>query len=121
MVEVKFETKGENVSKGDAVSTTLSDKWISSEKKRQWLSQAGISEKDYIYADYIVGHESSWNPEAVNKSSGSCGLAQALPCSKIGNDWKNPVVALKWMNSYVVSRYKSWQNAYNFWISHKWY
>ena len=120
-MEVKFEGNRVNTSKGDAVSTALSDKWISSEIKRKWLSEAGISSSDYQYADYIVGHESSWNPEAVNKSSGSCGLAQALPCSKIGSDWKNPVTALKWMISYVLSRYKSWQNAYNFWQKNKWY
>lgn len=106
---------------GDAVSTTLSDKWISSETKVKWLTESGINESDFQYADYIIGHESSWNPKAVNPSSGSCGLAQALPCSKIGDEWENPTVALAWMNSYVSSRYGSWQNAYNFWTENQWY
>lgn len=121
MVEVKLEESRVNTSRGDAVSTTLSDKWISSEIKRQWLSQTNISETDYQYVDYIVGRESSWNPNAINKNSGACSLAQALPCNKIGNDWNNPVVALNWMDSYVKSRYKSWESAYNFWIFHNWY
>ena len=121
MVEVKLEESRVNTSRGDAVSTTLSDKWISSEIKRQWLSQTSISETDYQYVDYIVGRESSWNPNAINKNYGACSLAQALPCNKIGNEWNNPIIALNWMDSYVKSRYKSWESACNFWISHNWY
>jgi len=48
-------------------------------------------------------------------------LAQALPCSKIGDEWENPVVALNWMDSYVNQRYGSWESAYNFWNSNHWY
>ena len=121
MVEVKLEENRVNTSRGDGVSTTLSDKWISSEIKKQWLSQTSISKSDYKYVDFIVGKESSWNPKIVNKSSGACGLAQALPCNKIQGDWQNPVIALNWMDSYVKSRYKTWESAYNFWNSHKWY
>lgn len=106
---------------GDAALTTLSDKWISSQTKIDWLSQTPIEPSQYTYVDYIVGHESSWNPQSVNKSSGACSLAQALPCSKIGDDWSNPIVALNWMHQYVTSRYGSWYNAYNFWLENNWY
>lgn len=119
--EEKFEQNGDESSKGDEVSSTLSDNWISSEIKQQWLSQTSISAESYQYVDFIVGRESSWNPKAVNPSSGSCSLAQALPCSKIGDDWENPIVALNWMDSYVNQRYGSWESAYNFWNSNHWY
>jgi len=80
-----------------------------------WMRAAGISDSDFAYVDYIVSHESGWNPNSVNKSSGACGLPQAYPCSKLGPNWNNPVVALSWMNGYV-SRYGGWAGAYQHWI-----
>ena len=84
------------------------------------MAQAGISPDQYQYADYIVEHESGWNPTAYN-SIGACSLVQALPCSKIGNDWRDPVTALRWGNQYVLARYGSWYQAYLFKLSHGWY
>mgnify|MGYP001003300645 CR=1 FL=1 len=89
--------------------------------KWDWLKAAGIPESDWRVADILVTKESSWNPNAVNRSSGACGLAQALPCSKLGSNWNNPVHALQWMDRYVRSRYGSWQAALNFHYSHNWY
>ncbi len=89
--------------------------------KSEWLAASTIAPSDWGYADFMVTRESGWNPNAVNSSSGACGLAQALPCSKLGPSWNNPIVALNWMNSYAVGRYGSWENAYNFWVSHHWY
>lgn len=89
--------------------------------KTEIMRQAGIPESDYSYVDYIVQKESSWNPEAYNASSGSCGLVQALPCSKIPGDWRNPVNALKWQFSYVTARYGGYAGAYAFWVSNNWY
>lgn len=89
--------------------------------KTEMMRQAGIPESDYSYVDYIVSKESSWNPEAYNASSGSCSLVQALPCSKIPGDWKNPVNALKWQYSYVLSRYGSYAKAHAFWVANNWY
>ena len=88
--------------------------------KSDWLAASNISEENWGYADFLVQKESGWNPNAVNKSSGACGLGQALPCSKLGPNWNNPVVALNWMNSYV-GRYGGWEGAYNFWLTHHWY
>lgn len=89
--------------------------------KTEWLAASAIPEESWGYADFMVQKESRWNPNAVNKSSGACGLAQALPCSKLGPNWSNPVVALNWMNGYVNGRYGSWENAYNFWQKNRWY
>jgi len=89
--------------------------------KTEWLAASNIPEASWGYADFMVQKESGWNPNAVNKSSGACGLAQALPCSKLGPNWSNPVVALNWMNDYVNGRYGGWENAYNFWVAKRWY
>lgn len=89
--------------------------------KQDWLRAAGIPESDWQYADYIVAKESSWNPNAVNPSSGACGLAQALPCSKIGGNWNDPVTALRWQYNYVQARYGGYRGAYEFWLANNWY
>lgn len=89
--------------------------------KTDWLASSNIPQDSWGYADFMVQKESGWNPDAKNKSSGACGLAQALPCSKLGPDWNNPVVALNWMNNYVNGRYGSWEKAYNFWKANRWY
>lgn len=89
--------------------------------KQDWLRSAGIPEADWQYVDFIVSRESSWNPNAKNASSGACGLAQALPCSKLGPNWNDPVTALKWQHAYVSSRYGGYKQAYAFWQANHWY
>jgi uncharacterized protein YabE (DUF348 family) len=100
------------VAKGKAVS-------IPSDKKAV-MALAGISQSDYPYVDYIISHESGWNPGAHN-ASGAYGLCQALPGSKMasaGSDWpSNPVTQLKWCSGYA-SRYGGWAGSYNYWVSH---
>jgi uncharacterized protein YabE (DUF348 family) len=87
------------------------------------MAAAGIAKSDYMYVDYIVSHESGWNYTAHN-SSGTWGLCQALPGSKMasaGADWQtNPVTQLKWCSGYA-SRYGGWAGAYQHWLSaHSW-
>ncbi len=89
--------------------------------KTDWLAASNIPAESWGYADFMVQKESGWNPNALNKSSGACGLAQALPCSKLGPSWNDPVVALNWMNGYVTGRYGGWEQAYNFWVKNRWY
>jgi len=90
-----------------------------------WMAQAGISASDYAAVDYIVSHESGWNPGAVNASSGATGLCQALPGSKMasaGSDWaSNPVTQLKWCTGYAAGRYGGWWGAYDFWLANHWW
>ncbi|MDR2063297.1 MAG: ubiquitin-like domain-containing protein [Candidatus Nomurabacteria bacterium] len=100
---------------------SLGPKYASSAEKTNWLKAAGIPEEDWGYVDYIVTKESTWRPDAVNKTSGACGLVQALPCSKLGANWSDPVVALKWQYQYVSDRYGGYRQAYEFWVKHKWY
>ncbi len=89
--------------------------------KTDWLAASNIPQDMWGYADFMVQKESGWNPNSMNKSSGACGLAQALPCSKLGPNWNDPVVALNWMNGYVNGRYGGWEGAYTFWLKNRWY
>ena len=79
--------------------------------KSEWLAASGIDSANWGYADWLVQKESGWNPNAINKSSGACGLAQALPCSKVPGNPLDPVDSLTWMNGYVMGRYGSWEAA----------
>lgn len=89
--------------------------------KQDWMRAAGIPESDWWAVDYIVSKESSWNPNAVNRNGGACGLAQALPCSKLGPNWNDPVTALAWQYNYVTQRYGGYAGAYSFWVVNHWY
>ncbi len=117
--EVKPATAIEN--KKPVVKPTPVKTYVVTGNKQDWLRQAGIAESDWRYVDYIVHKESTWNPQAVNKSSGACSLVQALPCSKIGSEWRNPVTALKWQKQYVAERYGGYAQAYSFWLVNNWY
>ncbi|MGP3927162.1 transglycosylase SLT domain-containing protein [Streptomyces sp. 8N616] len=73
----------------------------------------------------IVDHESSWNYQASNPSSGAYGLVQALPGSKMasaGEDWKtNPATQIKWGLNYMNDRYGGPCGAWEFWQANNWY
>ena len=85
----------------------------------------GWSEEDYQALVHIVYKESSWNPYAVNKKSGSCGLFQAYPCSKMakyGKDYRtNYKTQMKFGFEYIKARYGNPQSAWAFWQKHHWY
>lgn len=89
--------------------------------KHSWLAASGIPQAHWGYVDSIVSRESSWNPNAINKSSGACGLGQQLPCGKWAGAWNDPVAALRAMNGYVNGRYGGWPQAVAFWNSNGWY
>ena len=104
--------------------------------KADWMRAAGIPEHEWGYVDSIVSRESGWNPNAVNKSSGACGLGQQLPCGKWAGAWNDPVAALRAMTGYVSGRYydgspyvgslctglsRGWQCAVAFWNQNHWY
>lgn len=73
----------------------------------------------------IINQESTWNYQAVNKSSGAYGLVQALPGSKMasaGADWRtNPATQIKWGLNYMENRYGSPCGAWNFHQANGWY
>jgi hypothetical protein len=69
----------------------------------------------------IVDHESTWNYQAVNPSSGAYGLVQAYPGSKMssaGADWRtNPATQIKWGLNYMNDRYGSPCDAWDYWLA----
>ncbi|WP_149828533.1 transglycosylase SLT domain-containing protein [Streptomyces tailanensis] len=73
----------------------------------------------------IVDHESDWDVNATNASSGAYGLVQALPGSKMasaGSDWKtNATTQIEWGLDYMKERYGSPCGAWNFWQANNWY
>lgn len=70
---------------------------------------------------YIYQHESGNNPNAINTASGACGLGQSLPCSKMPCSLGDYTCEDNYFTQYAISRYGGWIQAYNFWISHKWW
>lgn len=84
-----------------------------------WMAQAGIT--DIANATWLINKESGCNPNAINVSSNACGIAQELPCGKSGCGLGNAVCQMRWMQSYVFSRYGSWASAVAFHQSHNWY
>lgn len=131
---VTYQVKTEN---GKEVSRTTVQTVVTSPAVAQIVAQgvnlggikgdmalAGISPADYTFVDYIIGKESGWRPTAQN-ASGAYGLCQALPGGKMasaGSDWAtNPVTQLRWCDGYAKARYGSWANAYQFWLSHRYW
>ncbi|MEU6381396.1 transglycosylase SLT domain-containing protein [Streptomyces sp. NPDC046909] len=73
----------------------------------------------------IVEHESGWDVDATNASSGAYGLVQALPGSKMasaGSDWKTSAeTQIEWGLDYMNARYGSPTGAWAFWQANGWY
>ena len=92
-----------------------------SAQARELMAAAGIPAADFEHAYQLIQKESGWNSSARNRSSGACGLVQALPCSKLGSNWSDPIVALRWGNSYVNGRYGGWAGAVSHSKSRGWY
>ena len=81
----------------------------------EWMAAAGVANTSS--ANYLIGKESGCNPRSRNRSSGAGGIGQALPCGKMGavnpdgTSAVSPVDQMRWMNSYVMGRYGSWDAA----------
>jgi len=70
------------------------------------VNQYGYTPKDWHALDSIIERESSWNPNAVNPSSGAYGIPQILPSAHPSAGLQNdPMGQIKWLLSYIQSRY----------------
>jgi hypothetical protein len=80
---------------------------------------------EFSCLDTLWEHESSWDPQAENASSGAYGIPQALPGSKMsayGSDWQsNPVTQIQWGLAYIRQSYSSPCGAWSVWQSKGWY
>lgn len=140
------ETKTSTSSTNTTETTKTSKKTVKSTKKttkrantqKVTTKVATGSKQEYInyaksYGNYddtqmsclinLWNRESGWNPNSRNKSSGACGIPQALPCGKIknqqgSNDWK---AQIRWGVNYINYRYKTPCKAWNHFKSKNWY
>lgn len=69
----------------------------------------------------LICRESSFNPGAINPTSGACGLGQALPCKKMQCELSDVNCQLEWIGDYVESRYGNFENAVIFHNEKGWY
>lgn len=71
----------------------------------------------------LITNESGWRWDAMNASSGACGLFQALPCSKLGAPIENVSNQAAWGLGYIKARYGSPSQALSFWLAQSphWY
>lgn len=105
--------------------------FVPSGNKTTWLAASNIPESEWWAVDSIVSRESGWNPCAHNpggsdcnyKGERACGLAQALPCSKLRNQcgMTDAVCHLNWQYQYVKDRYGGYPQAVAFWNINHWY
>ena len=70
---------------------------------------------------FIYMRESGNRPNAINASSGACGLGQALPCSKMPCSLSDYACQDAFFTSYMQARYGTWENARAFWLAHHWW
>jgi len=82
---------------------------------QSWMAQAGVPNS--YASNELIRRESGCNPYAINKSSGACGIPQNIN----GCTTYDPVEQLKWMQSYIVRRYSTWENAVAFHNANNWY
>ena len=80
-------------------------------------TQRGWDGSEWAALQKLWGNESGWNTEALNPSSGACGIPQAWPCSKIGPNWRDPKTQLSWGANYIAERYGSPSKALSFWYA----
>jgi hypothetical protein len=69
----------------------------------------------------LVFRESGLNPQAVNQTSGACGLFQAYPCEKMGCSLDDVACQLDWGEAYILQRYGSPAKALQFQEANNWY
>ncbi len=83
------------------------------------LSAIEFGDQHWSSLEALWTKESGWNPGARNRSSGACGIPQALPCSKIPD--MSPQGQIEWGLHYIKQRYGTPSAAWAFWRQHHWY
>jgi hypothetical protein len=79
----------------------------------------GWTGSEFIALYNLWNRESGWNPNAMNSSSGACGIPQALPCSKIPDH--SVQGQIEWGFGYIAARYGDPLNAWAHSESYGWY
>ncbi len=80
---------------------------------QQMAADRGWTGSEWTSLYQLWEHESGWNPNAKNGSSGACGIPQANPCSKItATDVAGQIT---WGLSYIAHRYGDPNAAWAYW------
>lgn len=89
------------------------------------INSYGWTESDFQALIKLWNHESGWNPNDYNKSSGACGIPQSLPCNKIykqqgSYDWQ---AQIRWGLNYIRDRkgYGNPTKAWKHFQNYNWY
>jgi hypothetical protein len=101
-------------------------------KAESWKDEMRITfkyefgDEQWPMVEQLINGESGWNPYAINKSSGACGLFQSLPCSKVlsvAGNLDNIDGQVRWGVDYIRRVYGTPANAYEKWLSRSphWY
>lgn len=92
---------------------------------RSYLAGKGLGEAEFQCLVKLWNHESGWNFQATNSSSGAYGIPQSLPGNKMasaGADWQtNPQTQIIWGMTYIEGRYGSPCGAMAAWTVKGWY
>lgn len=92
---------------------------------RTYLASKGMGDSEFQCLVTLWNHESGWNFQATNSSSGAYGIPQSLPGSKMasaGADWQtNPQTQIIWGVSYITGRYGTPCGAMSIWNTRGWY
>jgi soluble lytic murein transglycosylase-like protein len=84
-------------------------------------NQYGYSPQDFSALDSIIERESSWDPNAVNDSSGAAGIAQRISGYGKGYAQDQPKQQIRWLLNYIRDRYGTPQDALAFKDREGWY
>jgi len=92
---------------------------------RTMKSKYNWSKRQFVCLSYIWNHESHWQFDARNKSSGALGIPQAYPGHKMrsaGKDYKtNYKTQIDWGLNYIKRRYGTPCGAYHYRKRHGYY
>lgn len=73
------------------------------DQAHQFFLQHGYSPQDWRKVQSIIGRESSWDPHAVNPSSGAAGIAQNINGFSRGYSRNDPLEQIQWLFNYLNS------------------
>lgn len=79
------------------------------------VREAGFKPSDFGYINYIVSHESGWNPRATNPQSGAYDIPQSLPGYQEWQQLGNSYYAL--MEHTLIKRIVTYTPQYFAWVT----
>lgn len=116
------DTELDNLRKQNATKTDVDNKINTATPIKAYTMQKAREAFGDVHMDAfekLINSESGFNLFALNKSSGACGMFQALPCSKLpGFDLESQV---SWGLKYISDRYGTPTEAWKFHLAKNWY